>query len=93
MMQGQRDLVTVGNMLLAELAPLVNAQQGIVYVMDSDASGPILKQLSSYADTREHGRAAPLPLERGPGRPVRGRRPPHPAGRHSRTTPCMSAAA
>ena len=28
MLQGQRDLVTVGQMLLSELAPLVNAQQG-----------------------------------------------------------------
>ena len=28
MLQGQRDLVTVGKMLLSELAPLVNAQQG-----------------------------------------------------------------
>ncbi|HSB99178.1 MAG TPA: ATP-binding protein, partial [Burkholderiaceae bacterium] len=54
MMQGQRDLVTVGNMLLAELAPLVNAQHGIVYVMDSDSRGPILKQLSSYADVRDN---------------------------------------
>src|SRR5262249_38680616 len=34
MMQGQRDLVTVGKLLLSELAPLVNAQQGIIYVMD-----------------------------------------------------------
>ena len=50
MMQGQRDLVTVGQMLLAELAPLVNAQQGIVYVMDVDERGPMLKQLASYAD-------------------------------------------
>ena len=32
MMQGQRDLVPVGEMLLSELAPLVNAQHGIVYV-------------------------------------------------------------
>ena len=39
MMQGQRDLVTVGQMLLAELAPLVNAQQGVVYVMDFDERG------------------------------------------------------
>jgi CheY-like chemotaxis protein/signal transduction histidine kinase/HAMP domain-containing protein len=54
MMQGQRDLVTVGNMLLAELCPLVNAQHGIVYVMDADARGPILKQLSSYADVRNN---------------------------------------
>src|SRR5438309_7406449 len=30
MMQGQRDLVTVGKLLLSELAPLVEAQQGIV---------------------------------------------------------------
>src|SRR5437867_2575492 len=31
MLQGQRDLVTVGKMLLSELAPLVNVQQGAVY--------------------------------------------------------------
>ena len=35
MLQGQRDLVTVGQMLLSELAPLVNAQQGVVYLMES----------------------------------------------------------
>src|SRR5690606_35846506 len=45
--------VTVGQMLLAELAPLVNAQQGIMYVMDYDERGPVLKQLASYADTLE----------------------------------------
>ncbi|MGH8240934.1 MAG: HAMP domain-containing protein, partial [Steroidobacteraceae bacterium] len=50
MMQGQRDLVTVGQMLLAELAPLVSAQQSIVYVMDFDERGPMLKQLANYAD-------------------------------------------
>ncbi|HEX2584140.1 MAG TPA: HAMP domain-containing protein [Steroidobacteraceae bacterium] len=52
MMQGQRDLVTVGQMLLAELAPLVNGQQGIVYVMENEESGPVLEQLASYADSR-----------------------------------------
>ena len=31
MLQGQRDLSTVGQMLLTELAPLVNAQQGTIY--------------------------------------------------------------
>ncbi len=50
MMQGQRDLVTVGKLLLSELAPLVNAQQGIVYVMDRAHQGPSLKELASYAD-------------------------------------------
>ncbi len=52
MMQGQRDLVTVGQMLLAELAPLVDAQQGIVYVMGIEDGRPVLQQLASYADTR-----------------------------------------
>ena len=33
MLQGQRDLVTVGQLLLSELAPLVDAQQGAVYQM------------------------------------------------------------
>jgi HAMP domain-containing protein len=34
MLQGQRDLVTVGKMLLSELAPLVDAQQGTIYQME-----------------------------------------------------------
>src|SRR5207249_6627709 len=34
MLQGQRYLVTVGKMLLSELAPLVHAQQGTVYQME-----------------------------------------------------------
>ncbi|HEY7642794.1 MAG TPA: HAMP domain-containing protein [Steroidobacteraceae bacterium] len=55
MMQGQRDLVTVGQMLLAELAPLVNAQQSLVYIMDFDERGPMLKQLATYADAQTEG--------------------------------------
>ncbi len=49
MMQGQRDLVTVGKLLLSELAPLVNAQQGIIYVVDGGAETPYLRELASYA--------------------------------------------
>jgi len=49
MLQGQRDLVTVGRMLLSELAPLVNAQQGVIYRM----GGGTLVLLSTYADTPE----------------------------------------
>src|SRR2546423_11062697 len=33
MLQGQRDLATVGRLLLSELAPLINAQQGVIYQM------------------------------------------------------------
>ena len=51
MLQGQRDLVTVGKLLLSELAPLVNARQGTVYQMLSDApdSAPALSLLAGYA--------------------------------------------
>ena len=31
MLQGQRDLTTVGRLLLSELTPLVNAHQGVIY--------------------------------------------------------------
>src|SRR5690606_4439274 len=34
MLQGQRDLVTVAQMLLSEIAPLINAQQSTVYQME-----------------------------------------------------------
>ena len=55
MMQGQRDLITLGRMLLSELAPLVNAQQGLMYVVDADAPMARLRKLAGYAD--------PLPAE------------------------------
>jgi len=50
MLQGQRDLVTVGNLLLSELAPLVNAQQGTVYQMLSEVAdaSPALLLLAGY---------------------------------------------
>src|SRR5437868_518660 len=36
MLQGQRDLATVGTKLLSELVPLVNAHQGLIYQMVSE---------------------------------------------------------
>ena len=36
MLQGQRDLATVGQLLLSELVPLVNAHQGVIYQMDAE---------------------------------------------------------
>ena len=55
MLQGQRDLATVGRMLLSELAPLVNAQQGVIYQMggDSASAETSLVLLSTFADTPE----------------------------------------
>jgi HAMP domain-containing protein/signal transduction histidine kinase/DNA-binding response OmpR family regulator len=49
MLQGQRDLATVGRMLLSELAPLINAQQGVIYQMGGEESRLVL--LSTFADT------------------------------------------
>jgi CheY-like chemotaxis protein len=53
MLQGQRDLTTVGRMLLSQLAPLVRAQYGAIYQMDSSNGVPHLLRLAGYA--REDG--------------------------------------
>ena len=52
MLQGQRDLATVGRTLLSELAPLVAAQQGIIYQMAGE-EGDMLVLLSAFADAGE----------------------------------------
>ena len=49
MLQGQRDLQTVGRLLLSELTPLVNAQLGVIYQVESDER-PSLRLLSAFAD-------------------------------------------
>jgi HAMP domain-containing protein/CheY-like chemotaxis protein/signal transduction histidine kinase len=54
MLQGQRDLVTVAQQILSELAPLVEAQHGVFYIAEREASESgegdiILKLLASYA--------------------------------------------
>ncbi|XXT15305.1 HAMP domain-containing protein [Sorangium sp. So ce429] len=49
MLQGQKDLLTVGRLILSELAPVVTAQQGVFYIMDSSREEPFLKLLASYA--------------------------------------------
>ena len=36
MLQGQRDLTTVGRRLLSELVPLINAQQGMIYQVENE---------------------------------------------------------
>jgi CheY-like chemotaxis protein len=64
MLQGQRDLSTVGRLLLTELTPLVNAQQGVIYQMESD-DAPSLKLLSAYADDGNQGHAQTTRLGEG----------------------------
>ena len=50
MLQGQKDLLTVGRLILSELAPVVAAQHGVFYNMDAARpEEPVLKLLASYA--------------------------------------------
>jgi HAMP domain-containing protein/CheY-like chemotaxis protein/GAF domain-containing protein len=48
MLQGQRDLTTVGRLLLTELTPLVNAHMGVIYQVENEDS-PELHLLAAYA--------------------------------------------
>src|SRR3989441_5659413 len=48
MLQGQLDLTTVGRMMLSELVPLVNAQQGVIYQMETEESAG-MALLSAFA--------------------------------------------
>ena len=64
MLQGQRDLATVGRMLLSELAPLVNAQQGVIYQMETEESSG-LELLSAFADDGQNGHRQHLQVGEG----------------------------
>ncbi|MBN1288242.1 MAG: response regulator [Actinobacteria bacterium] len=50
MLQGQNDLDTVAQTLMSELAPVVNAQHGVFYLMEADGNEHnSLRLLASYA--------------------------------------------
>jgi HAMP domain-containing protein/signal transduction histidine kinase/CheY-like chemotaxis protein len=63
MLQGQKDLLTVGQLILSELAPVVGAQQAEFYVLTgSGGTGPRLKLFGSYASGGQasHGKEVDL---------------------------------
>ena len=62
MLQGQRDLATVGRMPLSQLAPLVGAQHGAIYQMDSSNGAPRLLRLAGYACGDSGDEKAQVPL-------------------------------
>jgi len=64
MLQGQRDLATVGRMLLSELAPLVSAQQGVIYQMGAEESSEMML-LSAFAGDGEGGHLRRLKIGEG----------------------------
>ncbi len=55
LLQGQRELEAVGRQILSELAPLVSAQHGVFYLMDSESNPKLLRLLSSYAYKERKG--------------------------------------
>ncbi len=66
MLQGQRDLATVGRMLLSGLAPLINAQNGVIYLVDADNDTvPDLRLLAAYADAGDLGHPGNLRIGEG----------------------------
>ena len=70
MLQGQRDLSTVGRLLLTELAPLINAHMGVIYQTesaDSSATAPALGLCRRRRQSASAGRA----IRRGADRPMR----------------------
>jgi signal transduction histidine kinase/HAMP domain-containing protein/CheY-like chemotaxis protein len=48
MLQGERDLATVSNLIMSELAPLVNAQYGVFYVSRREDDETKLELVASY---------------------------------------------
>ncbi|HLY06764.1 MAG TPA: response regulator, partial [Rhizomicrobium sp.] len=64
MLQGQRDLATVGRLLLTELTPLVNAQLGVIYRVSNEEEGA-LSLLSAYADNDTNRYPARVAMGRG----------------------------
>jgi HAMP domain-containing protein/signal transduction histidine kinase/CheY-like chemotaxis protein len=54
MLQGVRDLATVSNLIMSELAPLVNAQYGVFYVARREDNETVLDLVASYgAESRD----------------------------------------
>src|SRR3569623_1122329 len=48
MLQGERDLTTVSNLIMSELAPLVNAQYGVFYIANENEGETGLELVASY---------------------------------------------
>jgi HAMP domain-containing protein/signal transduction histidine kinase/CheY-like chemotaxis protein len=65
MLQGQKDLVTVGRLILSELAPVVAAQRAVFYILDSSKDSSALTLLASYADQGQSATGRQLGLGEG----------------------------
>ena len=60
MLQGQRDFLTVGKLILSELAPLVSAQQGAFYMIDKSKRRIRAQAAGELCSTRRQWRKEPF---------------------------------
>ncbi|SEB04859.1 HAMP domain-containing protein [Variovorax sp. YR216] len=65
MLQGQKDLLTVGQLILSELAPVVGAQQAEFYVLTNVGGTPRLKLFASYASAGQNAHGKEIELGQG----------------------------
>ena len=81
MLQGQRDLATVSNMILSDLTPLVSAQHGAFYTLAVPDGGgePVLQFQAGYGFKERKHVASSFRLGEGPRRSMRAREGAHPA--------------
>ena len=81
MLQGQKDLLTVGRLILSELAPVVArpARRLLHDGQRHQRTSRVLKLLASYAYQGAQERRQPVQARRGPGRPGALEKETHPA--------------
>ncbi|GAA4358812.1 hypothetical protein GCM10023165_54190 [Variovorax defluvii] len=65
MLQGQKDLLAVGQLILSELAPVVGAQQAEFYLLTPTGGAPRLKLFASYASGGQHVHGKEIALGQG----------------------------
>ncbi|MBW3541351.1 MAG: response regulator [Planctomycetes bacterium] len=65
MLQGQKDLLTVGRLILSELAPVVMAHHAVFYTLDTTGEQPSLVLLAGYAYEEPNAVGARLALGQG----------------------------
>ena len=65
MLQGQRDITAVTQLIMSELAPLVNAQAGGFYMADASEGDANLRLIASYALPRHRRQMKAIPFGEG----------------------------
>ena len=65
MMQGQRSITAVAQLIMSELTPLVDAQHGTFFMMESEKFDPSLNLIASYAFTERKNVANRYQLKQG----------------------------